>query len=83
VGVCPCIKVPEEASVRSPGAGVTGTCEPPDLGFQEPNPDPLQEQHVLLPTGHVCIPQIKHLKSYNYETYLVRAKVFKFFVFHN
>lgn len=35
----------------SPGAGITGTHEPPDVGSGNLNSDPLEEQEAFLPIG--------------------------------
>lgn len=34
--------------VRSPGAGITDSCELPDVSAGNRSPGPLEEQHVLL-----------------------------------
>lgn len=51
--VCLCPWQPEE-SMRSPGTGVTGGCEP-SFGCFELNPGPLEEQVVLVtPEQSLC-----------------------------
>lgn len=52
--VCLACLVPKEArrGVRSPSARVMGNCDLPH-GCWELNPDPLQEQLVLLPLSHL------------------------------
>lgn len=45
VHVCRCLWKLEEA-IGSPGAGVMGSCGPPDMGAVEPNSNPLQNQHL-------------------------------------
>lgn len=37
-------EMPTDSRRGSPGAGVTGTYEPPDVGAREPNLGPYQEQ---------------------------------------
>lgn len=48
-------EMPTDSRRGSPGAGVTGTYEPPDVGAREPNLGPYQEQPLLLIVGeHFC-----------------------------
>lgn len=52
VSVCMCVSVYViKRGIRSPGAGVTGHCEPP-YGCWKLNSGPLQEQYKLLTSSH-------------------------------
>lgn len=46
--MCTCVQMSVEArrGHGSPGAGVMGSCGPPDMGAVEPNSNPLQNQHL-------------------------------------
>jgi hypothetical protein len=66
---------PEEG-IRVPGAGVIGSCEPPDLSVRT---QPLQEQQALLPMATMsCILIGKHLRELCTEdfTYCCLLQVF-------
>lgn len=61
-------EMPTDSRRGSPGARVTGTYEPPDVGAWEPNLGPYQEQPLLLTVGeHFCpanqFPKKPHIDS--------------------